>query len=256
MNEQKEFDPYAKSIPENLKPSGFLSDINSKPIVPGFLIQAKEYLKQHPEAIREVAGEEISKLEAYLDTLPLGIGAIGKAKLNEYLDVSGTQSNSNQNAQDDAGTQNSGIQVQTDEHISSETWAEILEFMADLDSQGFTPGRIAEDVEHDYGLHFHPLKVRKLLDEYYRKVDIGHEIIEVESKDIETDDRTRQATMALISKLKAENMKYRNIEIRAQREREIQVAVDHAVKKHTPQPQINSNIQQTGLIRRFLRWLV
>lgn len=149
--------------------------IRSASAVPDFVTKTKEYVKQHPEVIREVAGDEIAKVEAWLDTFPV-IGDIAKAKLNEFLGGAGIQGDGQGGVKDAPGQdfipsdgqgQGEGQEITAEEDLTISEQKEVIEFMADLSEQGFDLARIQNAVRREWGLEYHYLTIKRMLAAYY-----------------------------------------------------------------------------------------
>lgn len=217
---------------------------------PDFLVKAKEYIKKNPAALREIAGDEIQKLEAYLDTLPLGLGDIGKAKLNEFLG-SGNGQNARDGVKDAPGREIEGELEEDRDTIPKERWNEILAEMVSMDDEGITPGRISDIIADDYGVELSHTQIWQYIERYRRSLKAQEEIEEKEHNEEEKIVLRRLE----IQKVQNERWKRLNDELNTLRRINIELDKKQAVHEALREKGNPGRNEKVGLIRWLVRKL-
>lgn len=218
-----------------------------KPAVPDFVTKTKEYIKQHPEVIREVAGDELARIEKWLDTLPLGLGSIGKAKIDEFL---GKQGNGSGVQEGTVNTPGREIKEETEGDrgtIPKERWNEILEAMVSMDDEGISPGKISDLIADDYGLELTHQQIWNYIDRYRRSLKAQEQ---AEAQERSEEDKAILRKLE-IQKVQAEKWKKLTEELEATKKANIELEKKQAVHEALREKE-NPGRNKVGLIR----WLI
>lgn len=220
-----------------------------KPEVPDFVTKTKEYIKLHPEVIREVAGDEIQKLEEWLDTFPV-VGNIAKTKLNEFLDSgAGNGRNVQDRVKDAPGRAIEAEPEEVRDSIPKERWNEILASMVVMDDEGISPGRISDSIADDYGVKLSHSQIWHYIERYRRSLK-AQEKSEAQERSEEEKAELRRLE---IQKTQSERWKKLTDELETARKANIELEKKQAVyealrEREKENPDKNKN-EKTGLIR-------
>lgn len=177
-----------KQEQENI-PSSQMKDFTSnvKPQIPDFVQQTKQWIKDNPSKIREVAPELVEKINEAIDGAPMGLGGtIRNYITSKYpeakalLEPSGTFEDAPTSPRDAPGQDFAPGQQETyhepvetlpersvrDDDIPDEVWDEAIAYMADRRNRGYTYSLIAEKVWNKYGIDVSPTAIQKYVMQY------------------------------------------------------------------------------------------